>query len=107
MLLGAVATMVIAAGVAVSPASATVPTKGFNTQEANVPYLAWRGEHVRLGYCDAESSIPATDNVSWALEDWSGDPANGSVPVPQEMFGTRHNFNGCVYTDFVSQKAGV
>jgi hypothetical protein len=107
MLLGAVASMVVAAGVAVSPASATVPTKGKNTQEANAPYLAWRGEHVRLGFCDFDFPISSNDNVSWALEDWSGDPANGSVPVPQEMIGARHLFNGCVYTDFVSQKAGV
>jgi hypothetical protein len=107
MLLGAVTTMVLATGVAVSPASATVPTKGYDTQEANVPYLAWRGEHVRLGYCDFDQAISTTSNVSWALEDWSGDPANGSVPVPQEMLGARHFYNGCVYTDFVSQKAGV
>lgn len=107
MLLGAVASMVIAAGVVVSPASATVPSRGFDTQEANAPYLAWRGEHVRLGYCDFDNAISSGDNVSWALEDWSGDPANGSVPVPQEMLGARHFFNGCVYTDFVSQKSGV
>ena len=52
-----VAAMAIVAGVAASPASATVPTKGFDTQEANVPYLAWRGEHVRLGFCDYDFSI--------------------------------------------------
>ena len=57
MLLGAVASMAVVAGVAVSPASATVPTKGFDTQEANVPYLAWRGEHVRLGFCDFDTQI--------------------------------------------------
>ena len=107
MLLAMVASMALIAMVAASPASATVPTKGFDTQEANVPYLAWRGEQVRLGYCDNGDVIPATDNVSWALEDWSGDPANGSVAVPQELFGMRHNTNGCVYTNFVSQKAGV
>ncbi|MDX6563009.1 MAG: hypothetical protein QOD65_2823, partial [Gaiellales bacterium] len=64
MLLGAVTTMVIAAGVAVSPASATVPTKGFDTQEANVPYLAWRGEHVRIGFCDNGFAIPTDSGVS-------------------------------------------
>jgi hypothetical protein len=106
MLLSLVATMAIAAGVAATPASATVPTKGYDTQEANVPYLAWRGEHIRLGFCDNGDSLAGL-TASWALEDWSGDPANGSVPVPQEMFGQRHTFNGCVYTDFVSQKAGV
>jgi hypothetical protein len=107
MLLGMVACMAIVAGVAASPASATVPTKGLDTQEANVPYLAWRGEHVRLGFCDYDFAIPTDSGVSWALEDWSGDPANGSVPVPQELFGQRHFYNGCVYTDFTSQKAGV
>jgi len=106
MLLGAVTAVVLAAGVAVSPASATVPTRGYDTQEANVPYLAWRGEHIRLGYCDNGNSLAGL-TASWALEYWSGDPANGSVPVPQEIFGERHTFNGCVYTDFVSQKAGV
>ncbi len=66
MLLGAVTAMVLATGVAVSPASATVPTKGVNALDANVPYLAWRGEHVRLGFCPpaqngaAELVIPET-----------------------------------------------
>ena len=106
MLLGSVASMAVVAGVAASPASATVPTKGLDTQEANVPYLAWRGEHIRLGFCDFTSHLVG-GNVSWALEDWTGDPANGSVPVPQELFGQRHFYNGCVYTNFVSQKAGV
>jgi hypothetical protein len=106
MLLGAVAAMAVAAGAVASPVSASVPSKGFDTQEANVPYLAWRGEHIRLGFCDAGTPLTGL-TVSWALEDWSGDPANGSVPVPQEMFGQRHTTNGCVYTDYVSQKAGV
>ena len=57
MLLGAVTAMVLAAGVAVSPASATVPSKGKVGigENANVPYLAWRGEHVRLGFCAANA----------------------------------------------------
>ena len=120
MLLGAVTAMVLATGVAVSPASATVPTKGVHALDANVPYLAWRGENVRLGFCppvrngetpEAAIVVPGgispLANVSWALEDWSGDPANGSVAVPQELFGQRDNYHGCVYTEFTSQKAGV
>ncbi len=107
MLLGCGGRMVLVAGVAASPASATVPTKGLDTQEANVPYLAWRGEHVRLGFCDFDFAISSESDVSWALEDWSGDPLNGSVPVPQEMFGQRHFYNGCVYSNWTSQKAGV
>ena len=45
--------------------------------------------------------------MSWAIEDWSGDPANGSVPVPFEISGARQFYHGCVYTEFTSQKAGV
>jgi hypothetical protein len=107
LLLAAATTMVLAAGVAVSPASATVPSKGFGTQEANAPYLAWRGEHVRLGYCDEGVALGGY-TVDWVLEDWSGDPLNGSVPVPHEIFNLRNtDANGCVYSDWVSQKAGV
>ena len=61
MLLAMVASMALIAMVAASPASATVPTKGFDTQEANVPYLAWRGEHVRL-----LDEMLSHEMVSWA-----------------------------------------
>jgi len=117
MLLGAVATMAVVAGVAVSPASAvvpppvvssgSVPSEGYATQDANVPYLAWRGEHVRLEFCD-ENALTTEDGVAtWSLEDWSGDPMNGSVPVPQQIFGAAHIYSGCAYTDYVSQKSGI
>jgi hypothetical protein len=82
-----------------------VPTKGRATQEANVPYLAWRGEHVRLGFCD-ETPMSSEANVTWAIEDWSG-PNLGSIQVPYEIIGARHFFGGCAYTDFASQKPGV
>jgi hypothetical protein len=128
MLLGAVASMAIFAGVVASPASAvdpvvvgpviagigTVPTQGYNALDANVPVLAWRGEHVRLGFCPTpdptthvRASIPTDSQVSWGAVDWSGDPSNGSVPVPFELVGARHFNNGCVYTEFMSEKAGV
>jgi hypothetical protein len=114
MLLGAVTLAVLAAGVVVSPASASVPSQGYQTQKANVPYLAWRGEHVRLGFCappDSETgapvAIPTDAQVTWGATDWSGDPGNGSIPVPFEILGARHFSNGCVYTEFTSEKAGV
>jgi hypothetical protein len=109
MLLGAVAAMVLATGVAVSPASATVPTTGYDAVSANVPYLAWRGEHVRLGFClpvGSEGGIPSSSNVSWVISDWSGEDF-GSIPVPFEIQGARHFYNGCVYSEFASEKAGV
>src|SRR3954447_5356373 len=108
MLLGAVATMAVVAGVAASPAAASVPTQGHLQLDGNAPSLAWRGEHVRLGFCLPNgAAIPTSAGISWNIEDWSGDPANGSIPVPFEIQGARHYFNGCVYTEFSSQKAGV
>ena len=116
MLLGAVATMVLAAGVAVSPASATVPSQGKNGigENANVPYLAWRGEHVRVGFCvspqiEAQASLVAGAhyNAGWSVEDWSGDPANGSIPVPIALPGTAFASGDCYYDTFSSQKSGV
>ena len=114
MLLGAVTAMVLASRSSSQPRVGHGAAKGVNALDANVPYLAWRGEHVRLGFCpprngrarDPGRHQPSA-NVSWVLEDWSGDPANGSVPVPVELFGQRDNYHGCVYTEFTSQKAGV
>ncbi len=82
--------MAVVAGVAASPASATVPIagQGRHAEQANVPYLAWRGEHVRLGYCDPLGRARRhrrrrrTTRSAGHIEDWSGDPANGSIPVP-------------------------
>ncbi len=59
MLLGAVAAMALVAGVAVSPASATVPrwrvpSRASTTQNANVPVSRLAGEHVRLGLLHRE-----------------------------------------------------
>jgi hypothetical protein len=108
MLLGAVAGMVLATGVAISPASASVPTQGRHQLDGNAPSLAWRGEHVRLGFCPLNGvPLTASDPVTWSITDWSGDPANGSIPVPFEITGARHFFNGCVYAEFSSEKAGV
>jgi hypothetical protein len=108
MLLGAVAGMVLATGVIISPASASVPTQRYNQLDGNAPTLAWRGEHVRLGFCLPNGAALSTaDAVTWSIEDWSGDPANGSIPVPFEITGARHFYNGCVYSEFSSQKAGV
>ncbi len=54
-------------------------------QSANIPYVAWVGEHVRLVACDP--SITATSNadgqsVNFQLEDWSGRPEAAQLPAP-------------------------
>jgi hypothetical protein len=116
MLLGAVAGMVLATGVAVSPASAAVPTQGKNGigENSNVPYLAWRGEHVRVGFCvtpnvEASANLVTGANYTagWVIEDWSGNPANGSIPVPVELPNTAGASDDCYYDTWSSQKSGV
>ena len=42
-------------------------------QTANVPYVAWVGEHVRLVACDpAIDSDEGVQFVNYQVEDWSG-----------------------------------
>ena len=107
------------------------PGPGDGPQTANVPYVAWVGEHVRLVVCD-----PTIDSTSqfanYAVEDWSGyqfqpptpdgDSGNniGQIfdPGPAAFFtssepahiiggeGNRHQ-EGCVATDYKSLNPGL
>jgi hypothetical protein len=87
---------------------------------SNVPYLAWRGEAVRVVKCVAPSSLPAgytpsSLDAGFTLVDWSGDP---HLATPQTVtaapgfnsaiFDTR-GFDGayCWGMSFISQKAGL
>jgi hypothetical protein len=51
--------------------------RGFDPMETSVPYLAWRGEEVRLVKCrslgQTESNLAETSG-EWDVIDWSGDP---------------------------------
>ena len=112
MLLGAVTAMVVAAGVAVSPASATVPSWG-NTgvnENNNVPYLAWRGEHVRLGFCTG----PSNTIVPGAVTRRTGLSKTGAAILPTGRSRCRTSWPGppsgprrLLLHSFTSQKAGV
>ena len=94
-------------------------------QLTNVPYLAWRGEEVRLVKCDpdilvgldqAQRNVVAQSAqfedifVDFLLVDWSGDP---NVVKPQLEPGTVsmffRSFDGspCVAATVVSEKAGL
>ena len=94
-------------------------------QLTNMPYLAWRGEEVRLVKCDpdilagfdlaqrqqiAQSAQFLNIFVDVLLVDWSGDPL---VVHPQLEPGTVsmffRSFDGspCVAATVVSQKAGI
>jgi hypothetical protein len=97
----------------------------FNPQETNVPYLAWRGEEVRLVKCthDDMSSIagaPTTQSVggftwldtSMTIFNYSG-PQENSFDGPKavtngaSIFYDRDSGRWCVRADFISNKPGI
>ena len=108
MLLAAVAGMAVVAGVAASPASATVPTEGEATPRR-------RTSPISRGVASTFASATATRSRARdrpqrrqlgtrGLERGSGqrlDP--GPVPARRPA----HFTNGCAYAGFASQKAGV
>jgi len=97
-LLAVVATAVSA--IAVGPASAQAPAV-WDPQTTNVPYLAWRGEQIRLVKCDpvlAQEGVA----VEFFVEEWSG---SGLVPRVEEI--TVDRGGGCARADVVSLDPGL
>jgi hypothetical protein len=52
--------------------------RGFDPMEASIPYLAWRGEEIRLVKCfragtEAQARALAGSDGEWQIIDWSGD----------------------------------
>jgi hypothetical protein len=103
-------------------------------QSANIPYVAWVGEHVRLVACDpAINAEGNTQFLNYQIEDWSGyqfQPPNpdGDAgnnlneafnPGPAAFFtssepahevlsgGERLGPDGCVATDYKSLNPGL
>jgi hypothetical protein len=87
---------------------------------ADIPYLAWRGEAVRLVKCAPPSTFPAGYTPSaldagFTLVDWSGDP---HLATPQVVTAAP-GFNSAIFSvrafdgsycwgmSFISQKAGI
>ncbi|MDQ1673066.1 MAG: hypothetical protein QOC98_1628, partial [Frankiaceae bacterium] len=111
MLLGAMTALVLVSVLAVGTASAVtppvaptglVPSENLFTQDANAPYLAWQGEHVRLVACDAGTSLTG-DSVSWMLVD----PLNWPDFQPQVDVVTAKIVGGCAVGVWVSDKPGL
>jgi hypothetical protein len=87
---------------------------------ANIPYLAWRGEAVRLVKCAPPSAFPAgyvpsALDAGFTLVDWSGDPhlatpetVTAAPGFNAAIFAVR-GFDGayCWGMSFISQKAGI
>ena len=113
------------AGAPVSPVNPT-PGSDSNPTSSNIPYLAWRGENIRLVKCIDDlterewaalrsvfhnEEAPAIGvrwpSLSFVVEEWGG-PAGEK---PQLLEGTRGFFLGdhtfCARGTFVSHEAGL
>jgi len=84
-------------------------------QETNKPYLAWRGESVRLVEC-ADTVEEATlfgliTAASVTVEDWTGDPHfkphPQGIPLVPFMSGAGENARPCLAANLTSQHAGL
>ena len=83
--------------------------------ESNVPYLAWRGEQVRLVKCHPSiSPTGARQRADLILVDWSGEEHALAIPHFEPSTagffaatGPDHAGQGCVAGSFSSQKAGL
>jgi hypothetical protein len=108
------------------------PGPGDGPQSANIPYVAWVGEHVRLVACDPSITPGGFEGqvVNYQVEDWSGyqfqpptpDGESGSSigqifdPGPAAFFrssesahriGDSDEQEGCVATDYKSLNPGL
>jgi hypothetical protein len=129
-LLSAVGAAVLAIG-SLSAGALAAPNPGPGSdgpQSANVPYVAWVGEHVRLVACDPVINSNS-QFANYAVEDWSGyqfqpptpdgDAGNniGQVfdPGPSAFFTSsdpshrigEEGQEGCVATDYKSLNPGL
>ena len=109
--LAALGALLVSAFTAV-PALADTPP---DPSETNIPYLAWRGEQVRLVKCHPViSPTGAGQRADLILVDWSGE--EHALAIPHFETGTGgffaatgpdHRGQGCVAGSFSSQKAGL
>src|SRR5215218_867824 len=122
--LAAAATFAAFAGSASAGFPPLVPRIGFDPEDTDIPYLAWRGEQVRLVKCvdpsifgdGADAQVQEFGVGTFVIEDWSGDPHQR--PQFEDHFlgeATAFRFAGtgeeagmaCWATDIVSLKAGL
>ncbi len=108
----------LTAGAAAAPSPIFTSTSD-GPQSANVPYVAWVGEHIRLVACDPkiETSEAGGQLANFQLEDWSGKPETAELPAPES--GSQAFFapsadsaqaesgDGCVKIDYKSLSPGL
>jgi hypothetical protein len=89
---------VLGSALASGPAAAQGPP---DPQTTNIPYLAWRGEQIRLVKCDPAIGESAA-SVDWLIESWTGPGI-----APQIETSTITGFEDCVAADIVSLEPGL
>jgi hypothetical protein len=89
---------VLGSALASGPAAAQGPP---DPQTTNIPYLAWRGEQVRLVKCDPAIGESGA-SVDWLIESWTGPGI-----APQIETSTITGFEDCVAADIVSLEPGL
>jgi hypothetical protein len=95
----------LGSAIAAVPAGAAPP----DPQTTNVPYLAWRGEHLRLVKCDKLISGEG-QTIDVLVEDWSGadpDRAKPTVVPGSTKFFFDDSRGWCARSTLVSVKAGI
>jgi hypothetical protein len=90
---------IVVSAVVASPAVASPAP--WDPQTANVPYLAWRGEQVKLVKCDPALRTEGV-TIEFFVEEWSG---GGLVPRVEEA--TVNHTDGCARADVVSLDPGL
>lgn len=113
-------TLAACGAAATLPAIATAQPYGQSDPlDTNVPYLAWRGEQIKLAECvgrDMSDSLATRGTIAdfyatdFLVEDWSG--ADPDRAKPQIEPGTVHSYvddggRWCIAADVVSLKAGI
>ncbi len=108
----------LTAGAAAAPPG-TFTTTSDGPQSANVPYVAWVGEHVRLVACDPAINTSEDEGqlANFRLEDWSGKPEAAEIPelesgtqaffAPSEGSPQAASGDGCVKVDYKSLSPGL
>jgi len=127
MKLRLLAAAVVAAAISAWAVSAgmAAPIPFFEPVTTNVPYLAWRGEELRLVKCATDETDGAATvsvlrgavdgsrrfDADWLVEDWSGpqfDRPQLETSTVRFFFGNgEYAGDPCVKADFVSLKAGL
>src|SRR3954452_7143552 len=99
-LAGLLAVTVIVASAVVAGPAAAAPAR-WDPQTTNVPYVAWRGEQVRLVKCNPVLATAGV-KVEFFVEEWSG---SGLVPRVEDA--TVDSSAGCAKADVVSLDPGL